>query len=90
MSETDLYEPEFAWSVAWSNGTPRPFILACHTRSTRKDAILSFVKAWALSSERTPMHAWRRAYREGDRCIRVSVSPWGCKSPALSRTSSGE
>lgn len=86
VREADLYEPEFAWSVAWSNGHPRPFILVNYARGTRKEAILAFMKAWALPDEQNPMRAWRRAYRDGARCIRVSVAPWGCR--ALSQPTS--
>lgn len=71
------YEPEFAWACAWSNGSPRPFIIVHTVGSTRKSAIERFIAGWALNSAEPVMANWRRAYRDGARCIRVGICAWG-------------
>jgi hypothetical protein len=68
------YETEFAWAPAWSNGSPRPFILPYLTRNTRREACIAFGETWRRKGE-TPMQGWRRAYRRGARCIRVRIEP---------------
>lgn len=70
------YEPEFAWAPAWSNGSPRPFLLVHHVKNTRREACEAMGSSWKRDGE-TNMDGWRRAYRQGARCIRVSVNPWG-------------
>lgn len=77
MGEHVKYEPEFAWAVAWSNGSPRPFMMVFHVGARRRQAIESFLAGWQRDKAEPPMKAWRRAYREGARCIRVSVHAWG-------------
>lgn len=77
MSARVQYEPEFAWTCAWSTGSPRPFLLVGSTAPTRRAAIERFISSWEPNSDDPVMKAWRRAYREGARCIRVSISPWG-------------
>ena len=73
----ERYQSEFAWSCAWSNGLPHPFIIVHTVGSTRRSAIERFVASWAINSTETVMASWRRAYREGARCIRVEVRAWG-------------
>lgn len=71
----ERYEPEFAWACAWSNGSPRPFLLVNHIAMTRRDAIARFAEAWATNDREPPMKVWRRVYRQGARCIRVRIEP---------------
>lgn len=70
------YDPEFAWAPAWTNGSPRPFILVHHIKTTRREACEAMGASWKHPWE-TDMEGWRRAYRKGARCIRVSVHAWG-------------
>lgn len=72
-----IYEAEFAWACAWTNGNPRPFIMVGTVAETRKAAIEKFVARWAVNRTEPVMASWRRAYREGARCLRVKVSPSG-------------
>lgn len=71
------YEPEFAWAVAWENGNPRPFIMVHHVGARRKQAIERFIADWQYDKSEPVMKSWRRAYREGARCIRISIHAWG-------------
>ncbi len=65
---------EYGWACAWLNGRPRPFIMAHTTSRTRTDAQTIIGRAWKRPGEDWRA-GWKRAYREGCRCIRVSVSP---------------
>jgi hypothetical protein len=69
----ERYEPEYAWAVAWSNGNPRPFIMVQHVAARRNDAIARFIANWQYDKSEPVMKSWRRAYREGARCIRVKI-----------------
>lgn len=67
------YDPEYGWACAWTDGRPRPFIIIQTTRSTRSESCECIGTSWKRDGE-TNMQGWRRAYRQGCRCIRVQVS----------------
>lgn len=67
-------EPGYAWACVWSNGKPRPFIMAHTTESTRSASQEHLGKVWIKEGE-TIQEGWKRAYRKGVRCIRVKVLP---------------
>jgi len=66
------YGDEFAWAAAWSNGSPRPFIIASTTRDTRSAVVEAIGESWRRGGE-TPQQGWKRAYRQGCRIIRVRL-----------------
>jgi hypothetical protein len=65
--------PEVAWACFCTNGSPYPFIHNNTVRSMREDSQKYLGEAWAHSGE-TWQQGWRRAYRRGWRCIKVTVS----------------
>lgn len=69
----ERYAPEYAWAVAWSNGKPYPFIMVQHVAARRKEAIERFIANWQYDETEPVMKSWRRAYREGARCVRVRI-----------------
>lgn len=69
-----VYEPETAWACACSDGNPVPFIMAHTVRFTRAESQDYIGSVWRRQGE-TNRQGWRRAYRNGCRCIRVSVAP---------------
>lgn len=69
-----LYREEYAWACACVDGNPRPFIHSSSIRPRRSDAQAYVAGAWRRDGE-TLRQSWKRAYRNGWRCIRVVVSP---------------
>ncbi len=63
---------EFGWAAFYANGNLRPFISIHSVRARRADVYEYIGKGWTFSGE-TPRQGWRRAYRNGWRCVRVSV-----------------
>lgn len=63
---------EFVWAAFCTDGSPRPFINPNSIRGSRREAQEYIGKAWARPGE-TPMQAWKRAYRNGWRAVRVVV-----------------
>lgn len=68
------FPEEFAWACACIAGMPHPFIHENSIRSSRADAQSCLGRAWMREGE-TLRQGWKRAYRNGWRCIRVRVSP---------------
>jgi hypothetical protein len=67
---------DYGWAAYWSDGYPSPFILVHTVSTTRREACEKVGEVWALHGQ-TPMQGWKRAYRNGCRCIRVVVRPFG-------------
>lgn len=90
MAEDVQYEPGFAWAIAWSDGSSHPFIMVQHVAARRHDAIKRFIDVWRYNDDEPVMKSWRRAYREGARCIRVSVHAWGQPHPKPTEATDGQ
>lgn len=69
-----MYQDEFAWACACTQGSPYPFIHENSVRRTRCESQCTLGAVWAREGE-TFMQGWKRAYRRGWRCIRVKISP---------------
>jgi hypothetical protein len=67
------YRDEFTWAAAWSNGSPRPFILTSTVNSLRSKIVEDIGSIFKRDGE-TARQGWKRAYRMGCRIIRVRVS----------------
>ena len=67
-----IYRDEFAWAAAWSNWSPRPFIIASSIRDTRSSVVEDIGAHWMRDGQ-TPQQGWKRAYREGCRIVRVRI-----------------
>ena len=67
-----IYRDEFAWAAAWSNGSPRPFIIPSSIRDTKSAVVEHMGQLWARQDE-TERQGWKRAYRKGCRIVRVRI-----------------
>lgn len=65
--------PTWGWACAFPE---TDFIHEGTVRRVRAEAIERIGHAWARDDE-TPQQGWRRAYRKGWRCIRVTITPFG-------------
>lgn len=65
--------PEAAWACFCPFGRPYPFIHENSVRSTRADA-QEYLGTTRAQDDETWRQGWRRAYRSGWRCIKVTVS----------------
>ncbi len=64
---------EPAWACFATDGRPYPFIHSNSVSDTREDAQMYMGGTWVHDDE-TWQQGWRRAYRHGWRCVKVTVS----------------
>ena len=67
---------DYGWAAYWTNSRPHSFILVHTVSNTRRAVCEKVGEVWALPGQ-TPMQGWKRAYRNGCRCIRVVVRQFG-------------
>ena len=72
---------EYGWAAFCTNGIRKPFIHVNSVRYTRKEVLRYMGKSWARDGER-PWQGWKRAYRNGWRCVRVSIDLAFARPPA--------
>ncbi len=73
MTDPIKYQPEKAWACVWPNGSPKPFIIVHSTWPSRLWSQSVVGQEWAHIGE-TERQGWKRAYRAGCRCVRVTVT----------------